>query len=164
MSPSLPYIPTLLILHQVAEARPISRSIDAGRTLIKVSKDFENKVSNAFEKYNRQKSLKLSKFPAYNAEEVLNDLQCLLQVQHHLAVLSQREDGPKTLEEMINKYDLMSIHEGEFFQPTSASCELAFLSGLPTKTFLSGLPTNNSRSRKVRGLIQTPYSAVLLLS
>ena len=69
--------------------------------------DSKTLVARAFEKYQEgPKSLMLSKFPEYKAEEVLNDLQCLLQAQHHMGLLSQ-EDLKPDLEMIVN------IHECE---------------------------------------------------
>jgi hypothetical protein len=63
--------------------------------------DSETLVVRALE---MSKSVMLSKFPEYTAEQVLNDLQCLLQVQHHLALLSQKD---------CDLGDLIKIHECE---------------------------------------------------
>ena len=50
----------------------------------------------------------LSKFPESKAEEVLNDLQRLLQVQHDMAVLYEKEG------DLVLEHDLMKIHECEY--------------------------------------------------
>jgi hypothetical protein len=64
-------------------------------------------VDCAFEEYHKgSQSLMLSKFPEYEAEEVLNDLQCLLQAQHHMALLSQEELEPDLAK-------IANIHECE---------------------------------------------------
>ena len=69
-------------------------------------------IEDVLKNYNDEK-LQLSKFAAYKAEEVLNDLQRLLQVQHHLAVLSQQQNGLDQIAGIILEYDLMTMHEGE---------------------------------------------------
>ena len=72
-------------------------------------KDAKKLVERAFKKYRKgPRSLMMSKFPEYNAEEVLNDLQCLLQVQHHMAVLYEKEG------DLVLEHDLMKIHECEY--------------------------------------------------
>ena len=70
-------------------------------------------IEDVLKNYNDEKSLLLSKFAAYKSEEVLNDLQRLLQVQHHLAVLSQQQNGLDQIADIILEYGLMTMHEGE---------------------------------------------------
>ena len=77
---------------------------EKGSTEESALSDPQGLIVKALEDYNAVQTL--SKFPESKAEEVLNDLQRLLQVQHHMPVLSEQEGG-------LRLHDLMTIHKGE---------------------------------------------------